>query len=268
MIASSIIDGYMRTILLAGLFAFGAVAQSQTEPSPLVQLTRRPGIDATAIRRYVDARVAVNVLGMVSITGPAETWLLASHDSFASIEDVDKAARSVTQARPDDQLDQLPGDLLALSKSLIALYKPGWSYRPDQAIRMFPKARYIHVTIYRTRPGAQADFSELVKLRRGSFDSINLDRPEIAYQVISGASSGTYLFLAPLTSLKALDDGLAKAPLYAESPSAAKASNKVVAEGEISRSNLLFRVEPGMSYVSDDFASGDLEFWRPNAKTQ
>jgi hypothetical protein len=258
----------MRTILFAGIFALGSLAQSQTEPSPLVQLTRRPGIDPAAIRRYVDSRAAVNVLGMTSITGPSETWLIASHDSFASIEDVDKAARSLAQVGPlGDQLDQLPGDALALSRSLIALYRPGWSYRPDQAIRMFSKARYFHVTIYRTRPGAEADFAELVKLRRGGFDSINLDRPEIAYHVISGASSGTYLFLAPLTSLKALDDGLAKVPVYAESAAAAKAG-KVAAEGEISRSNLLFRVEPGMSYVSDDFASGDPEFWRPNAKAQ
>jgi hypothetical protein len=48
-----------------------------------------------------------------------------------------------------------------------------------------PKARYIHVTIYRIRPGAEAAFVELVKLRRGAFDSINSDRPDMAYQVIS-----------------------------------------------------------------------------------
>jgi hypothetical protein len=255
----------MRRILFAGIFAFGALAQSQTEPSPLVQLTRRPGMDATAIRRYVEAGVPVNVVGMTSITGSAETWLLASHDTFASIEDFDRAARSRMPVRTSDaQQDQLSNDVPALSTSLIAVYRPGWSYRPDQAIRLFPKARYLHVSIYRTRPGGEAEFSELVKLRRGTFDSINLDRPEIAYQVISGAASGTYLLVAPLTSLKTLDDGLAKAPVYAEG--AAKAGNKAAAEGEISRSNLLFRVEPGMSYVSDDFASGDPEFWRPKAQ--
>lgn len=253
----------MRRILFAGLFAFGALAQSQTEPSPLVQLTRRPGMDATAIRRYVEAGVPVNVVGMTSITGPAETWLLASHDTFASIEDLDRAARAHMPVRTsDNQQDQLADDA-GLSKSLIAVYRPGWSYRPDQAIRMFPKARYLHVSIYRTRPGGEAEFSEVVKLRRGTFDSINLDRPEIAYQVISGASSGTYLLVAPLISLKTFDEGLAKAPVYAES--AAKAGSKA-AESEISRTNLLFRVEPGMSYVSDDFASGDPEFWRPKAQ--
>jgi hypothetical protein len=251
----------MRRILFVGLFASGAFAQSPTEPSPLIQLTRRPGVDANAIRRYVDARAAVNVVGMSSITGPPETWLLASHDSFESIEDVDKAARAVMPLTTDQV--EPGGDIFGMSRSLIAFYRPGWSYRPDQAIRLFPKARYIHVSVYRTRPGAEADFAELVKLRRSSFDSINLDRPEIAYQVVSGAGSGTYLFVAPLTSLKTLDDGIARAPLYAES---AGKAGKAAAESEISRTNLLFRVEPGMSYVSDDFASGDPEFWRPKAQ--
>jgi hypothetical protein len=194
---------------------------------------------------------------MASITGASESWLMAAHDSFASIEDVDKAVRSITRGRISDPLDQLPGDVFAVSRSLIAFYRPGFSYRADQAIGMFPRARYFYVTIYRIRPGTEAEFAELVKLRRGALDSINMDRPEVAYQVISGAAAGTYLFLAPLTSLKSLDDGLAKAP-YAESGKAAVS--------EISRVHFLFRVEPGMSYVSDDFASADAEFWRPKAQ--
>jgi hypothetical protein len=36
----------------------------------------------------------------------------------------------------------------------------------------------------------------------------------------------------------------------------------VSADGEISREHLLFRVEPRMSYVSDDFAEADRQFWR------
>src|SRR5260370_41312681 len=96
-------------------------------------------------------------------------------------------------------------------------------------------------------------------LRRGSFDSVTLDRLDIVYQVVSGAASGTFLVLAPLTSLATLDDGLARAPAYAES--VAKAAGKIAAESEISRVHLLFRVEPGMSYVSDDFAAVYSALW-------
>jgi hypothetical protein len=58
----------MRIILVAALLAVEVSAQPPTEPSPLIQLTRRPGIDASAIRRFVDSRAAVNVVGMASIT--------------------------------------------------------------------------------------------------------------------------------------------------------------------------------------------------------
>ena len=130
---------------------------------------------------------------------------------------------------------------------------------------MFPRAHYFHITIYQVRPDAENDLGELVKLRRMGSDSVNLDRPDLAYQVISGAPSGTFIFLAPLASLKTMDEGVAETPVYAEATAAARAktASKVSAEGEISREHLLFRVEPRMSYVSDDFAEADRQFWRP-----
>ena len=246
----------MKTILLGGILAFGAAAQAPTEPPPILQLIRRPGTVVAPIRPYADARAAVDVLGMVSITGPPEAWQIESHQSFASIEDLDKAVGPVAPAQADP---------LALSSTLIAFYRPGWSYRADQAIRLFPRAHYFHITIYEVRPDAENDLGELVKLRRIGSDSVNLDRPDLAYQVISGAPSGTFIFLAPLASLKTMDEGVAETPVYAEAAAAARAktASKVSADSEISREHLLFRVEPRMSYVSDDFAEADRQFWRP-----
>ena len=105
-----------------------------------------------------------------------------------------------------------------------------------------------------------------MKLRRIGADSVNLDRPDLAYQVVSGAPSGTFIFLAPLTSLKTMDEGVAETPVYAEAiaEARAKTASKVPADGEISREHLLFRVEPRLSYVSYDFAQADRQFWRPN----
>jgi hypothetical protein len=91
-----------------------------------------------------------------------------------------------------------------------------------------------------------------------------MDRPDIAYEVISGAPSGTFLFLAPITSLRTFDDGVANLPVYAQglAEARAKANKSVAPESEISREHLLFRVEPRLSYVSDDFAAADPGFWR------
>jgi hypothetical protein len=133
---------------------------------------------------------------------------------------------------------------------------------------MFPRARYFPVSLFRIRPGTEAEFGELIRLRRATADVVNLDRPDLAYQVISGAPGGTFVFLAPITSLRNFDDGVNPVPVFAEGLASAKArdGNKIAADVEIGREHLLFRVEPRISYVSSDFADVDPEFWRGKAK--
>jgi hypothetical protein len=243
-----------------------AWAQIPTEPPPILQLIRKPGINAQPIRPYGDAKAAVNVIGMSAMTGQPETWLMESHLTFASIEELDRGLTSVAPLRrAGDPADPLWDDVLAPSRTMILTYTPGWSYRPDQAIRMFPKARYFHVSIYRIRAGTEGEYGELVRLRRQGQDSVNLDRPDLAYEVKSGAPAGTFVFLAPITSLRVFDEGVAATPVYAEGLAEArsKARSKVAPDSELSREHLLFRVEPRLSYVSDDFAALDPEFWRP-----
>jgi hypothetical protein len=65
------------------------------------------------------------------------------------------------------------------------------SYRADQAIRMFSRARYFHVTVYPIRSGAEADFGELIRLRRFNLDGVNLDRPDLAWRAVVPKSSFT-----------------------------------------------------------------------------
>ena len=226
----------------------------------MVQLIRQAGFHFDSISAYAQARAAVNVFGMTSVTGPPETWLIEAHDSFGSIEAVHEAVHS---ALPDtgvgDPSNFLSGEALAQSRTLIGVYRPWFSYRPDQAARLLSRTRYFSVTLYRIRSGADSEFLELLKARKDFFDSVNLDRPEIAYQVISGAPSATYLLLAPLTSLKTLDESLGKSVR-------AEPGHKSGSQIELSRSHLLFQVRPRISYVSDEFASEFPEFWRPSGR--
>jgi hypothetical protein len=181
------------------------------------------------------------------------------------VEEMDQRIASVApQRRAPDTADPSQDDVLAPSRTLLGILRPAWSYRSDQAIRMFPRARYFQISIFRIRPGTEADFSELIRLRRATADVVNLDRPELAYQVISGAPSGTIVFLAPLANLRNFDDGVNPVPVFAEGLAAARAKDgsKIAAEAEISREHLIFRVEPRLSYVSSEFADVDSEFWR------
>ena len=253
----------MKLILLLTAFVGCVAAQGPTDVPPILQVIRKPGTSGNGtIRPYNGAKAAVDVLGMTAITGLPETWGVELHQTFAEIEDLDRALASTAvngsmYATPSQE------DLLAPTRTMILLYQPGWSYRPQEAIRRFPRARYFHISIYRMRAGADADLGELMRLRRHELDSVNLDRPDLVYRVISGAPSGTYMILAPLTSLRTMDDGVAKLPVYAEPLATAEASaGKIAASQELSREHFLMRVEPGQSYVSEDFSGVDPQFWR------
>ena len=251
----------MTTKLIVLILGCWPLGQLWADPPELLRVVRNVQ-DSEPSRCYADARIAVNVLGLRAVSGLDETWLMETHDTFASIEEVDQALASACPARNSKPRANLASDdVLPLARSLIALYRPGLSYRPDEAAKNLSKAHYLLMSIYRIRPGNEDAFSEIIKLRRVRSDSINLDRPEIAYEVVAGAVSGTYIFVAPFPTLKILDDGLAKTPAYAEG--AQDAGKKALAQADISQERMLLRIEPGLSYVSDDFASSDPEFWNP-----
>jgi hypothetical protein len=259
----------MRILVLAGILSSAAAAQSLIEPPPIVQLVRKPGTGGASLKPYADSGAALNAIGMVSVTGLPETWLVEAHYSFASVEDLDQRIGALAPVRAfSDGSDPLQDDVLAPSRTMLAQYRANWSYRPDQAIRMFPRARYFQISLFRIRPGTEAEFGELIRLRRATADVVNLDRPDLAYQVISGAPAGTFVFLSPIASLRNFDDGVNSVPVYAEGLANAKAKDgsKITADTEISREHLLFRVEPRISYVTSDFADVDPEFWRGKQK--
>ncbi len=209
---------------------------------------------------------------MTAATGLPQSWTIELHDSFASVEDLDRAISAIASAPSARDAFGQPiqqDDLLAPPRTMLALLEREWSYRPDEAARLLPKARYVSVTIHRIRVGLEADFAELVRLRKLTNDSINLDRPEIAYRVVSGAPAGMYLVISPLSNLRSLDEGVADVPAFAApvADARAKAAPKA-ADIEIGREHLLFRVDPRLSYVSDDFAATDQPFWRGKPSRQ
>jgi hypothetical protein len=260
----------MRLPLSLLLLCCSAFAQGGAVPPPIIQITSKPGGAAGPTRAYARARAAVDVVGLAAATGLPQTWMIEMHATFASIEDLDKALGAVTPGgQPTDSFGAGQDDLAGPPRTMIAVLEPGWSYRPDEAVRAFPTARYFRVAIHRIRAGLDADFGELVRLRTLTNDSINLDRPELAYHVVSGAPSGTYILLSPLNSLRVMDEGTIAVPVYAAPVADARAkAEPKAADIEIGGEHLLFRVEPRLSYVSDEFAAGDPGFWRPKTTGQ
>ena len=254
----------MRLIGLTIVLAAGAAGQKITDPPPLVRVFHSPGADVQLAQRYAAARAGVPLIGMTAITGPAETWFVELQASFASIEQLDKALQSLGSSREPAPPPAAADAVVPPSGTWIAAYRPGLGYRASEAVQNLPRARYFQISFFRVRPDAESDLAALLKARRATLDSINMDRPYLAYEVISGAPAEFYFLLAPLTSLQTLDQGLTAVPAYANS--AAKEVRQIGAADNIARENLLLRVNPELSYVSDDFAGDEREFWGLQAR--
>ena len=102
----------MKTALFTILFATCLAAQAPADPPALVRVIRSPLQPYSKL--YADAQAAVTVLGMNSISGPSESWLIEMHDSFATIEELDTALNAVTP--PNNMPVLASDDVLAPSR--------------------------------------------------------------------------------------------------------------------------------------------------------
>jgi hypothetical protein len=101
----------MRLLTLAAAVTFCAAAQSPSDPPPLLQLIRIP-LGSKMARAYANAKAPVDVLGLTAMTGSPETWLIETHQTFASIEDLDRALGTALPAGPANQYGEATDELL------------------------------------------------------------------------------------------------------------------------------------------------------------
>src|SRR5438874_792027 len=85
----------MRICLLAAILAATSPAQILTDPPPIMQLVRKPGTGGASLKPYAAAGAAVTVIGMASVTGLPETWLVEAHYSFTSVEEMDQRISAI-----------------------------------------------------------------------------------------------------------------------------------------------------------------------------
>lgn len=264
----------MKTLLIL-LVAATAAAQTSSPPQVLriIRQAIKPGagaehekIGANIARGVARAKYPANFLALRSLSGVPETWILESHDSFASVE----AATTFVENTPAvkwwlGQYEAQSGAAISEVRRMLAIYRPDLSYRGDQFAQDLPKTRYVSVVLVRLLPARDGDFAEAVRLVKGAYEKSGSDQPLVIYQVISGAPGPSYLFFAPMASLKAMDDAPARGKAMREAlgeDNAAKAL-KTSAEVTSASESFLFALNPRLSYVSKEFAAVDPDFWIP-----
>jgi hypothetical protein len=227
-----------RIALLGALLAWTAAAQP-----PVIRVIRTDGGQS-----YPGNRTGVNMVGLSPLAGRPEAWLVELYDSFGSLEDQDKVLNPPMPA------------VIPSWKPFVGMLRPGLSYRAQEASQSLPKMRYVDVATYQIQSSAFGDFEKYLKSRRAAMSSVNLDRPNMVYQIVAGEPLGTFVVLTPLPSLRVFDDAKPATPVYAEGAQAAE--KNAAAATDFVAEHTWFRIDPRISAVSDDFASQDMDFWR------
>ena len=148
---------------------------------------------------------------------------------------------------------------------MLAIFRGDLSYHPSEAMASLPKCRHMGVTVLRIKYGHDADLVQAAKLLIEGDEKSNADQPVLAYQVVSGGTSGMYLLFSPMENLARLDGARARtaAARQAMGDRNRQRFDALTPEVVQSTENLLFAFDPHMSYVSKDFAGQDPEFWNP-----
>ena len=207
-------------------------------------------------------------IALVPVAGSEnEIVYLTGADTFAELEGMQKAtddkmaAAGVSMKADLDRLDKEAPLLHAAMRDMFASFRPDLSYNPGVDVRTM---RYFSITTTRIRPGHDAQYAEYVQKMIGLAQKSKVDNFHLAaFQIVSGAPGGTYMFFRPMKSLADLDEPIGMKMRAGMGDDMRKDADKAVSDAVMSSETSTYSMAPAMSYLDKDFTSGDPAFWNP-----
>ncbi|HEV7472881.1 MAG TPA: hypothetical protein VGN90_02460 [Pyrinomonadaceae bacterium] len=212
-------------------------------------------------------------IALVPVAGSEnEVVYITGTGSFKELEDIlngtdKKMGGASGNLRVElDRLGKEAAMLHAGMRDMFAIFRPELSFNPGIDIRTM---RYFSITTTRIRPGHEAQYAEyLQKMVNIAREKAKVDSLHIAaFQIVSGAQGGTYMFFRPLRSLAELDEPIMMKVRAAMSDDMKKDADKAAGDAIMSSETSTYWFAPNMSYVEKDFAAGDPTFWNPKPET-
>jgi hypothetical protein len=273
-------DMLMRfTFILVAVTGLGVVRlPAQNGPPPVIEIFREAikegrgpaheKVEADYSAAFRKANHPAHYIALTAMSGPSEVWFVQPTPSFGATEDYEKASEKEPLKSGLAMLEARDGELRASSRAIWAAFRPDLSYHPEKFA--CAKPRYVMVGTFRLRLGRDADFVAGAKQYFGAFEKANIDQCILAYQVVAGAPSGTYLFFTMMDSMKAMDEQPARMQAVQQAMGADTFAQFMKGSGDlfVSTENTLLEVKPGMSYPSQQMIDSNPDFWKtkPAAK--
>ena len=158
-----------------------AVAQETTPPPKVLAVFRefvKPGkggalhekSESAFVQAMTRAKWPTHYFAASSITGKPRVLFFTGYDSFEAWEkDVQATQKNATLSAALDRAAVADGDLLSDSDSTALVYSDEYSLRSAVDIAHM---RYFDISLYRVRPGHDADWDAIVKMVKAAYEKI------------------------------------------------------------------------------------------------
>jgi hypothetical protein len=221
------------------------------------------GMLSSITRSYERYNIPAYWIELKSITGPDEILAFNFADSFADFEKMGSGMAAGVAAHPelaslqDRQLEENTSSV----SNLIAERVDALSSRVTTI--NFAKMRLLHLTVFRIRPGHEAEFAEAAKSIATAYEKVEGSPAWVIYAVNAGAPAPSYLMLTALDSLKDEDAAAARrAPaMEAAGPSVQQRLQEIARSAYDSIETNIYAVNPHLSHMPKDFTAEDPAYW-------
>jgi hypothetical protein len=262
-------------ILTAVLMASAGTAFAQslptTQPNYLLiyreqvkvgHVTDHEKVEAGWPAAYDKAKDPYTYIALVSMTGRGEAWFVTPFESQAAIGDALKREDEPMLASTLQRLSKADADQINSMEAVLAMGRKDLSHGP------YPdtgKQRFYDITVFHVKPGHQAGFEAAAKAYAAAADRAVPAMSFRVYQVMAGMPSPTYLVFSSVTSYAAFDKAMAdgQALMKAMTPEERETMAKFSSDGLVSSEMIRFRLDPAMSYVTQEVRAEDPAFWMP-----
>lgn len=212
---------------------------------------------------FAKAKSPAYYLAMTSLTGASEAWFVVPFATNAANADEMKLESSDTVLAAElGRLSRADAEVLSDSRTIQAVARPELSHGdfPDLA-----KMRYWEISIFRVRPGHDADFAAAAKAYGAATDRSGSGVTFRVYSVTAGMPEPTYLIFQTVGAYADFDAMTAggRKTMQSFTPDEQTVMQKFFTDALINQETNRFALNPTMSYVSPETRATDVAFWTP-----
>jgi len=198
---------------------------------------------------------------VTSLSGPSRALFLSSYPSFAALEAERKSVDSnAPLAAALDSANIADGDLLSSTESSMWVQREDLSLNPGFRVG----SRIEEITQFRIKPGHFKEWEDLVKLVLEGYKKGVPDAHWGAYEEVYGSPGGGFLVITTMKSAADIDANFAAGKKFEDAMGEDGMKKMALLEASCveSEQTNLFRIDPKMSYPTDEMVQADPGFWK------